>query len=60
MALDDIREPTPEELKSGPEPRGGLVSWLYVLGGIPVMILFFVILFGLVGSCDQQGIMLHG
>lgn len=28
------------------------VSYLYVLGGIPCMIVFFLVLFGLVGSCD--------
>jgi hypothetical protein len=29
-----------------------LVSVLYVVGGIPCMIAFFLILFGLVGTCD--------
>jgi hypothetical protein len=60
MPLDDVPERTPEELENGPKPNGDLVSWLYVLGGIPSMILFFVILFGLVGACDQQNVMLHG
>ena len=46
--------------EDGPGVEGGLGSWLYVLGGIPMMILFFVVLFGLVGSCDAQNIMLHG
>lgn len=54
------REPTPEELEQGPTPRGDLVSWLYVIGGIPMMALFFVVLFLLVGSCDAQNIMIHG
>ena len=40
------------------EPKGvvDLVSVLYVVCGIPCMILFFVVLFGLVGACDSQGI----
>ncbi len=46
--------------EDGPGVDGGLGSWLYVLGGIPMMILFFVVLFGLVGSCDAQNIMIHG
>ncbi len=29
------------------------VSYLYVIGGIPCMIAFFLILFGLVGACDR-------
>ncbi len=58
--LNDIPERTPEELENGPKPNGDLVSWLYVLGGIPSMILFFLILFGLVGYCDSHNIMLHG
>jgi len=54
------RERTPEELENGPTPRGDLASWLYVIGGIPMMALFFVVLFLLVGSCDAQNIMIHG
>ena len=40
------------------EPRGtvDLVSVLYVLGGVPAMILFFVGLFLTVGACDQMNI----
>ncbi|MCP5040998.1 MAG: hypothetical protein GY944_08195 [bacterium] len=36
------------------EPKGkiDMVGVLYVAGGIPCMILFFLILFGLVGACD--------
>jgi hypothetical protein len=39
------------------EPKGvvDLVSVLYVVGGIPAMILFFVVLFTLVGICDGGG-----
>ncbi len=40
------------------EPRGtvDLASVLYVVGGIPAMILFFVLLFGLVNACDGMNI----
>jgi len=46
--------------EDGPGINGDASSWLYVLGGIPMMILFFVVLFGLVGACDGQNIMIHG
>lgn len=46
--------------EDGPGVQGGLASWLYVLGGIPAMILFFVVLFTLVGACDGQNVMLYG
>ncbi len=46
--------------EDGPGINSDLGSWLYVIGGIPMMILFFVVLFGLVGSCDAQNIMIHG
>jgi hypothetical protein len=46
--------------EDGPGVNGDLSSWLYVLGGIPSMILFFVVLFGLVGACDGQNIMIYG
>ena len=46
--------------EDGPGINSDLSSWLYVLGGIPCMILFFVVLFGLVGACDGQNIMIHG
>lgn len=40
------------------EPRGtvDLASVLYVLGGIPAMIVFFLVLFGLVGACDSMNV----
>ena len=36
------------------EPRGkvDLVSVLYIVGGIPVIVLFLVVLFGLARSCN--------
>ena len=46
--------------EDGPGINGDLGSWLYVLGGIPLMIVFFVVLFGVVGSCDSQNIMING
>ncbi len=49
-----------DDLEEGPGINGDLASWLYVLGGIPMMALFFVVMFGLIGSCDAQNILLHG
>ena len=46
--------------EDGPGINGDLGSWLYVIGGIPCMILFFVVLIGLVGSCDAQNTMIYG
>jgi len=46
--------------EDGPGINGDLTSWLYVLGGIPAMIIFFVVLFALVGTCDNQNIMING
>ena len=36
------------------QPKGKIdaVGVFYVVGGIPSMILFFLVLFGLVGACD--------
>jgi hypothetical protein len=48
-------------VKDSKEERPGVVdlaSVLYVVGGIPVMIAFFVALFLLVGACDQMNIMI--
>lgn len=45
--------------EDGPGINSDLSSWLYVLGGIPSMILFFVVLFTLVGACDGQNIMIY-
>ena len=43
--------------EDGPGINGDVGSWLYVLGGIPSMILFFVLLFGLTGACDGRNIL---
>ncbi len=51
------RKPINED---GPGINGDLGSWLYVLGGIPMMILFFVVLFTLVRLADEKGIMIAG
>jgi hypothetical protein len=48
-----------EELnEDGPGINGDLSSWLYVLCGIPAMILFFVVLFGLTGYLDRVNTMI--
>jgi hypothetical protein len=49
-AAGDERDPN--------ERNGDLASVLYVLGGIPALIAFFLILFLLTGSCDQANIMI--
>ena len=41
------------------ERNDDLGSYLYVLGGIPALIAFFLILFLLTGSCDQANVMIH-
>ncbi len=46
--------------EDGPGINGDLGSWLYVLGGIPMMILFFVVLFTLVRLGDAQNVMIAG
>ena len=58
MSSDDENENEVNE--EGPGINGDTASWLYVLGGIPMMIVFFVVLFGLVGACDGQNIMIYG
>jgi hypothetical protein len=40
------------------ERNQDLASYLYVLGGIPALIAFFLILFLLTGSCDQANVMI--
>ena len=40
------------------ERNSDLVSYLYVLGGIPTLIAFFLVLFLLTGSCDQANVMI--
>ena len=57
---DENRRDDNEINEDGPGINGDLGSWLYVLGGIPSMIIFFVGLFVLVGSCDAQNIMING
>ena len=59
MSTEEQRDEN-EINEDGPGINSDLGSWLYVLGGIPLMIVFFVVLFGTVGSCDGQNIMLNG
>jgi len=56
---DSHKEQTPIN-EDGPGINGDLASWLYVLGGIPMMILFFVVLFTLVRLGDAQNILIPG
>jgi hypothetical protein len=41
--------------RSDDETRGrvDLVSYLYVIGGVPMLVGFLVVLFGLVNACDR-------
>ena len=50
-----------DELEDKPEEQGTFdaVSVLYVVGGVPFMILFLVGVFLLVGSCDGASIYIH-
>jgi hypothetical protein len=54
---DSRNEQTPIN-EDGPGVNGDLGSWLYVLGGIPMMIIFFVVLFTLVRLADARNIMI--
>ena len=47
--MSDEEQNELEGNEEGPGINGDLASWLYVLGGIPMMIIFFVGLFTLVG-----------
>jgi hypothetical protein len=61
MSTEDQHGQNNDEInEDGPGINGDLASWLYVLGGIPSMIIFFVVLFALVGSCDSQNILISG
>lgn len=53
-------EDTPAAESDEDKPRGQVdtASVLYVVAGIPVIILFLVGLFSLVGACDQMNIMI--
>ncbi len=54
MADEDKVTPKHEE----GERNSDLASYLYVLGGIPALIAFFLILFLVTGSCDQANVMI--
>lgn len=54
---DPQKQQTPIN-EDGPGVNGDLGSWLYVLGGIPMMIVFFVVLFTLVRLADARNIMI--
>lgn len=59
QALQPEEESEMEDQEPRPEDQGtyDTASMLYVLGGVPAMVLFFVGLFLLVGSCDNAGSM---
>jgi hypothetical protein len=40
------------------ERNGDLASILYVIGGIPFLIAFFLVLFLMTGSCDQVNVLI--
>jgi len=55
--------PTTSDEDPQDEQPGGVVdlpSVLYVVCGVPLMALFFVVFFGLVGACDQANVMIPG
>ncbi len=56
---DEIKQPPRDEDSDENERNDDLVSYLYVLGGIPTLAAFFLILFLLTGSCDQANVMIH-
>jgi hypothetical protein len=58
--MSDERRDDDQLNEDGPGVNGDLGSWLYVVGGIPLMILFFVVFFSIIGSCDAENIMIHG
>ena len=60
MSDDPKRNDDDDFNEDGPGINNDLGSWLYVVGGIPMMILFFVVLFTMVGSCDAQNVMIYG
>ena len=52
-----------DENQNDSEEQNGtydMVSKLYVLGGIPLMIVFFVGMFLLIGTCDDAGVSIRG
>ena len=56
--MADPKEDTTGEEKDPNERNIDMQSVLYVLGGIPFLIVFFLVLFLLTGACDQQNIMI--
>jgi hypothetical protein len=58
--MSDSHDPRKPINEDGPGVNGDLASWLYVLGGIPMMIIFFVVLFTLVRLADEQNVMIAG
>ena len=56
MSSDESNQQEPKQIDYEPKGRMDAVSYLYVIGGIPCMIGFFLILFGLVNACDTANV----
>jgi hypothetical protein len=52
----DATSQAPKEVTYEPKGKLDTVSVLYVVGGIPCMIAFFLILFSVVRACDSANI----
>ena len=53
MSSEENENQEPTQINYEHKGKVDMVSYLYVIGGIPCMIAFFLILFGLVGACDS-------
>ena len=56
--MADERDEAPSGEAGENERNGDLASILYVVGGIPFLIAFFLVLFLLTGSCDQGNLLI--
>ncbi len=53
MTTEENEPNAGEQIDYEPKGKVDLASYLYVIGGIPAMIAFFLILFSLVNGCDS-------
>jgi hypothetical protein len=56
--MADERDDASSDEPGENERNGDLASVLYVVGGIPFLITFFLVLFLLTGSCDQANFLI--
>ncbi len=56
--MADERDDASSDEPGEKERNGDLASVLYVVGGIPFLIAFFLFLFLLTGSCDQANFLI--